>query len=400
MSRITPEWLKRALYLNMGPLKNPDFWRGLFLPGNKSKINVTEKKAEGLPAFFRALNIISGQMASLPLSVYEEKPDGSIVEAKTHPLYKLLKFRPSPLYNSFDFVSSVTRQVLLRGEAYIIPVYDGRGAVSELVIKNDRPVDFFKFDNTWFYRFADEERPYKWDSVLHLKAFSVDGITGQNPLKIFDEIFGLGIAQVEFASSHFGNGAHYSGLLIPDHPIKPEQQEQLRSTFNSKENKPGETGVLPFGFKYEKISANLADTQLIESRRLTVEDVANITGVHPILLASLERATFSNVEELNRTFVQYTLREWCKRWESELNSKLFSNRELGRYFIRFNLDGMLRGDTEARAKYYQTMYNIRAINPNEIRKLENFNPYEGGNEYGLPLASNTKENERSGEENI
>ena len=113
-------------------------------------------------------------------------------------------------------------------------------------------------------------------------------------------------------------------------------------------------------------------------------------GVPPFLLANSD-PTFSNSETFNRLFVQYSLRTWCKRIEGEINSKLFRRAEMGRFFVRFNLDSLLRGDTNSRARYYQTMFNVRALSPNDIRALENMNPYEGGEEYGLPLASNTKE---------
>jgi HK97 family phage portal protein len=124
---------------------------------------------------------------------------------------------------------------------------------------------------------------------------------------------------------------------------------------------------------------------------MTVEDIANITGVPLPLLSAGDKTPLNNLEVLNRLFVQYTLRAWCKRIESEFNSKLFSINQVGTTFVRFNLDGLLRGDTQSRANYYKELYNIRAISPNEIRALENMNPYDGGDQFGLPLASNSTE---------
>ena len=121
---------------------------------------------------------------------------------------------------------------------------------------------------------------------------------------------------------------------------------------------------------------------------MTVEDISNITGV-PLPLLSSGNTPLNSLEVLNRLFVQYTLRAWCKRIESEFNTKLFSFSQTGTTFVRFNLDGLLRGDTKSRADYYTALYNIRAINPNEIRALENMNPYDGGDVFGMPLASNS-----------
>ena len=249
----------------------------------------------------------------------------------------------------------------------------------------------FEMEGHWFYRFTNLNETLRFDEVIHLKAFTKDGIKGESTLKLLREVFGLGISQIDFAAGYYGNGAHLSGVLESDHKLTKEQAKVVIDTWNMQHSGPenfGKTGMLQAGFKYKPISGNMQESQYIESRHLTVEDIANITGVHPILLANLEKATFSNVEELNRIFVQFTLRSWCKRIEAEFNSKLFSNSEQGRYFVRFNLDGLLRGDTKARTDYYKTMRLIGAMNPNEVRALENMNPYEGGNDYDKPLVSN------------
>ena len=388
--RKTTQFFKRALYLNVGPLKNPDYWKGLLMGFNKSKVSVTETTAQSIPAYFRAITIIAEQLASLPFSIYEKTANG-VEEAISHPLYNLINFRPSPLYNSFDWREAFSRQLQLRGDSFIRIIRNGAtGRVQELRII-EPPVDMFEMEGQWFYRFTNLNKTLRFDEVIHLKAFTKDGIKGESTLKLLREVFGLGISQIDFAAGYYGNGAHLSGVLESDKSLTKEQAKVVIDTWNMQHSGPenfGKTGMLQAGFKYKPISGNMQESQYIESRHLTVEDIANITGVHPILLANLEKATFSNVEELNRIFVQFTLRTWCKRIEAEFNSKLFSNSEQGRYFVRFNLDGLLRGDTKARTDYYKTMRLIGAMNPNEVRALENMNPYEGGNDYDKPLVSN------------
>lgn len=399
LNRLNPaNWFKRATYSNLGPLKNAQWWSGLLNGFNKSKINVSKQSAQSIPAFFRGVNIVSEQFASLPVSVFRTLPDGTVVEAKDHALAKLFHQRPHPLYNKFDFFDSLTRGWMLDGERFVHQRRNLKGDIFRLDIIEGKP-DIFEVEGVFFYKFSGIDKPIRSEDILHFKAWSLDGISGNSPLKIFNETIGRAIAEIEYASSYYGNGAHLSGLLIPEKPLNKEQGAQLVESFNRGQSGPdkiGKVGYVPFGIKYQQLGANLSDSNYIASRKLTVDDIANITGVHPILLANMDSATFSNVEELNRTFVQYTLRAWCKRYENEFNSKAFGENKEG-YFIRFNLDGMLRGDSEARSKLYTSLYNMQAISPNEVRGFENMNPYEGGEKYGMPLASNIKQQDENTE---
>ena len=357
------------------------------MPFTKSKVAVTETTAQSLPAYFRAINIIAEQIASLPVSVFESSADGQILEANTHPVYRLIHFRPSPKYNAFEFFETLVRQVMLRGQACVYVMRDARGAVSSFEILPE-PIDFFQSGNgQYFYRF--EGLTARWDEILHIKAYSLDGVCAQSPLKIFKEVFGLGVAQVEYAANYFGQGTHTSGLLTPESPMKPEQVEQVIKFWqrnNSGPDSTGKTGILPFGMKYQQLSSNPKDSQYVEGRHLTTEDVANITGVPIDLLNSGDKtSTYASAEQRMRQFVLFTLRTWCKRFEDEFNSKIFSQRDQGRLFIRFNLDGLLRGDTATRAGYYNTMLQNGVMTTNEVRALENMNPVPGGDEIRVPL---------------
>lgn len=388
ISKTFTNAIKRALYINIGPLKNPQAWKGILTAFNRSKVDVNQGTAQSIPAYFRAISIISEQIASLPFSIFENTTDG-VVEATSHPLYNILNYRPSPLYNSFDFREALMRQLQLRGDAFV-RIYRVGGNINELRIV-EPPVDLFEMDGQWWYTLGKDPKAVRASEVIHLKGWTMDGMKGQNPLQLLNEALGLGISQINFAASYYGNGAHLSGVLETESTLTKEQAKVVMDSWNINNSGPenfGKTAMLQGGFKYKPISGNMQESEYINSRRLTVEDIANITGVNPILLANLERATFSNVEELNRIFVQFTLRSWCKRIEAEFNSKLFTNRETGRYFVRFNLDGLLRGDTKARTDYYKTMRLIGALSPNEIRKLENMNPREGGDDYDAPLVSN------------
>jgi HK97 family phage portal protein len=221
--------------------------------------------------------------------------------------------------------------------------------------------------------------------------YSNDTIVGNSLQKFHQDTLGRGIAEIQHGANFYGNGAQIGGVLETDQPLNKEQRDLIQDSWNRQYGGPdnsGKTALLSNGVKY-KTTGKAVDGNDIEARRLTVDDIANITGIPTFLLGKTE--TFANTELLNRIFVQYTLRSWCKRIESEFNSKLFPKSQWGKTFVKFDLDGLLQGDTDSRAKYYQTMYNIRALNPNEIRAKEGLNSYEGGDLYGQPLASNSTE---------
>lgn len=368
-------------------------WKTLFAGWGIGKTVVSEATAQGIPAFHRAIEVVANQIGSLPVSIFKKDKDGNIYEAKDHPLYDPVKFRPHPLYNSFDFRAAIIRQLMLRGDCYVLPVYRS-GKVVRFDFMHEKP-DIVELQGNFYYKFpgGKQPKPLVADDVLHFKMHSVDGICGQSPLDLFKDTLERALAEIQLGNKYFTNGGQVSGLLTPSTPLDAKQATQALdfwSKTNTGVDKVGKVGMLPHGFNYLKLGDNMNDSRLPESRRLTTEDISNITGVHPILLANLDRATFTNVEELNRILVQFTLRSFGKVIEDEFNTKMFSRKERGQYFLRLNWDGLLRGDTKARADLYAKLFNIRAINPNEIRKHEGMNPYPGGDSFDLSMASNAK----------
>lgn len=380
----------RAIYTYLGPLKNPEFWTGNLLSHNKAKVAVNQETAQAVPAYFRAVNLISEQFASLSFNVHIRR-GRNIETAERHPLQRLFKRRPNPLLTKYDFFDFVVRQVLITGEAFVQIVRNGTGEITSLEVL-PKAVDIFRNPKgIWFYKFPDGLL-LRYDELYHFKAYTMDGVRGVSPLKIFDETFGRAIAEINFAASYYGNGGHLSSLLIAEKPMTDKQKAELVESFNAGQagaQNVGKTGYVPFGVKYEKIGSTMQESDYTNARRFTILDVSNITGVNPVFLG--DQANLTNTEVINRLFVQYTLRSLCKRFEEEITTKSFSSDEQDRLFVRFNLDSLLRGDTAARANLYKTLFLTKAINPNEIRGFEGLNPYDGGDEFGQAFASNTTE---------
>lgn len=388
--------IKRATYTKIGPAKDWNLWQSLTGWFTGKEVQVTSKSVLSIPAYWRGVDLIATQMASLPFTVYRVGADGSVNEDRTNPIWKLLNFRPSPEYDYFSFMEAVVRTILTGttgyapGNCLIEIIRDGRGNIAAFDIKHDA---FHIVETDAGISYIIDNQSYDAADIIHLKAWTANAETGENPHKILQSTYKRGISEIQTFSDFYKNGANVSAILETDTPLNPTQRKELEEAWArnySGVSNQGKTALLSHGVKYKQIGTRLNGEDLA-SRKMTVEDVSNILGVPLPLLGRADGVPMNNLEVLNRLFVQYTLRAWCKRFESEFNSKLFPFAQTGTVFVRFNLDGLLRGDTQSRAQYYKELYNIRAISPNEIRALENMNPYEGGDVYGMPLASNSTE---------
>lgn len=386
----------RAKTYDIGPAKDWTLWQSLFGWFGAKEVSVNSKSVLSIPAYWRAVDLIATQVASLPFSVYSVSSDGTVTEARTNPVWRLLNYRPSPEYDYFSFMESVIRTMLTGTRGYgpgnclIHIMRDNRGAVAMFDIIHEQ-FEIVEVDEGVYYMI--DNKLVSASDIIHLKAWTHNAETGENPLRLLNSTFKRGISEINTFSDFYKNGANVSAVLETDTPLNTTQRKELEDAWNKNyagAGNMGKTALLSHGVKFKSVGTRLNESDLA-SRRMTVEDIANITGVPLPLLNSGDKTPLNNLEVLNRLFVQYTLRAWCKRIESEFNSKLFSFAQVGTTFVRFNLDGLLRGDTQSRANYYKELYNIRAISPNEIRALENMNPYDGGDVYGMPLASNSTE---------
>lgn len=391
--------LQRSVTKFLGRTDDPELARRLGFFGNFAKQNVTEDTALAIPAFDRAISIISQQIASIPFSVYNRDADGSITEQRSHPLHKILNYAPSTLYNSFVFREQMIRRLFLKGNVLIDIKRNDVGRVTELRIV-DEAYDKFLVDGTVFFRISGDSKPRRYDEVIHLYINSRDDHYGRSIIRMHTDTLGRALSELYFAASYYSNGGQVSGVVESDKALDAKQlaelQQRIMDEYGGAEN-AGKIMALGHGFKYKAMGNKYEDSDT-GARQQTIQDIANITGVPVRFLSGQQGGTYNNAEQDNRAFVQYTLRPICERIEAEFNAKLFSDRDLGNKFVQFDLSGLLRGDTAARVNYYRELYNIRAINPNEVRKIENIGaPYQGGDEYGLPLASNSKETINNGE---
>ena len=329
----------------------------------------------------------------MPLHVYEYK-DGGKERAVKHPLYFILHDAPNSEMTSFSFREVLMTHLLLYGNSYSLVVRDRAGRVVELCPLSTKRMTFERDDNgqiIYKYTPTTGENPHLKNStvqtfsrqdILHIPALSLDGLMGISPIAAARNAIGVAIATENFGARFFENDARPSGVL--KHPGTLKNPNKLREEWQkgfSGENH-GKTAVLEEGVEYETISIPPDDAQFLDTRKFQIAEIARIFRVPLHLLNDLDRATFNNITQLSLEFVMYTLTPWLVRLEQSFNRSLFKPEERGRFFVKFSVEGLLRGDYETRTKGYQTALQAGWMNVNEVRELEDMNQIsveEGGN---------------------
>ncbi|WP_034802761.1 phage portal protein [Eubacterium sp. AB3007] len=357
---------------------------------------VNEQTAMQMTAVHACVRVISEAMASLPLHLYQYNDSGGKEKAVGHPLYFLLHDEPNPEMTSFVFRETMLTCLLLWGNSYSQVIRNGKGDVVALypLMPNRMNVDRDEKGKLYYeYMMNDTDAPtmkrttVKLDpeDVLHIPAMSYDGLVGYSPIAMARNAIGLAIATEEYGSRFFQNGASPSGVL--EHPGVLKDPGRIREswtqTFGGSDN-AGKVAVLEEGMKYSPISIPPDQAQFLETRKFQIEEIARIFRVPQHMIGSMEHSTFSNIEQQSLEFVKYTLDPWVARLESSMNRRLLRPEEKGEYFIKFNLDGLLRGDYASRMQGYATARQNGWMSANDIRELENLDRIseeEGGDLY-------------------
>lgn len=373
------------------PLSSPAAWLFDAFGGAKTQsgVSVNDKTALSHSAVYACCKVLSDSIASLPLEVYRQLPNGNTELAIDHPVHRLVNTAPSPLYTSYNFRAAAQLHIGIRGNAYAKILRDGWGRPTELrLLAPNTVTPFFDKNEKLYYRVEGEPLVLTPDEVVHVAGLSWDGINGRSPIEAARETIGMGLAATQYGAKIFGSGTHLSGVLETPNILTNEQVNSIASGWKNRYSgvsNAGGVAVLQNGMKFNPISLTPTDSRFIEAQKLGIADIARIYRVPLHMIGELDRATFSNIEQQSIEFVQHTIRPLVKAWEQELNRKLFRPSEQGQYFVRFNLNALLRGDMKARSEFYRAMFNMRAMSPNEIRQYEGMNAYQGGDEYYLQI---------------
>lgn len=343
-------------------------------------VDVNTTTAEGISAVYACVAAISETVGSLPLDVYRNTDNGR-EKAKSHPLYRLLHDAPNNYQTALEFREQMQRHVLLRGNAYAEIVWNPNGSVKALLPLHPDSVTVLRSSlGNLVYDHVDgkgNQRRLLADEVLHLRYHSDDGILGRSPIQVARDTIGLALAERTHGAKMFEQGTKLSGVIETPPGTTKEQAGQIRESWaagQSGVSNHGKTAVLPQGATFKTVSMTLEDADWIQARRLSIVETARLFRVPPVMIGDMEAANYSNVVELARFFVTNTLRRHLVMWEQAVNRACITNPA---FFVEHNVEGLLRGDSLARANFYQRGIEDGWMLKSEVRRIENLPAIEG-----------------------
>lgn len=347
--------------------------------------HVSERDALQVAAVWRAVNLIAGTSSSLPLKTYRDGTRERVASVVDD---------PHPELTPFELFETLWFSLLLWGNSYHQKIRNRDGRVVELwplpssQMQVGRVTPSASFPGGKLFKLVDgdgETHVLSSRDVFHVPGPGYDGITGVSPIRMASQGLGLALAAEEYGARLFGSGSMMAGILQTEQRLDEEQAKSIKARWQANVGglrKSHEIAVLGSGAKFQPVTMPNTDAQFLESRKFQISEIARWFGIPPHLLFDVEKSTSwgTGIESQSIGFVVYTLRPWLTRIEQRVTKELTGP---GTY-TEFTVEGLLRGDSAARAAFYRTMVEIRAMNPNEVRGRENMEPYDGGNVFANP----------------
>lgn len=375
-------WLGVPIGLTTGT-----FWQEWMGMSSSGKV-VSADKAIHLSAVWACVRLLSESVSTLPLKVYERQPDGSRKPATNHPAYQVLCRRPNLEMTPSRFMLMLVASICLRGNAFVEKKMIGNKLVSlvpllpqNMVVKR---LDSGSLEYT--YNEAGTKRVIPVKNIMHIRGFGLDGVCGMMPMMAGRDVIGSAMAVEESAAKIFENGLQSSGFLSAEQALDKDQRERLRGymqAFTGSRN-AGKIMVLEGGLKYQNVTMNPEAAQMLESRAFSIEEICRWFRVPPFMVGHADKQSSwaSSVEGMNLQFLTNTLRPLLVNIEQEISRCLLDDEEL---FAEFSVEGLLRADSAGRSAYYTTALQNGWMSRNDVRRLENLPPIEGGELYTVQL---------------
>lgn len=376
-------WLGVPISLTTGT-----FWEEWFGTSSSGKV-VTADKAMHLSAVWSCVRLLSESISTLPLKIYIRQPDGSRKPATDHPAYSVLCRRPNSEMTPSRFMLMVVASICLRGNAFIEKKFIGNKLVSLVPLLPQNMVVKRLDTGSLKYTYTENgnERVISVRNIMHIRGFGLDGVCGMMPMMAGRDVIGSAMAVEESAAKIFENGIQSSGFLTSDKALNDEQRERLRDymvKFTSSRN-AGKIMVLEAGLTYQGVTMNPEDAQMLESRSFSIEEICRWFRVPPYMVGHTTKQSSwaSSLEGMNLLFLTHTLRPLLVNIEQEIGRCLLDSDD--EVFAEFSVEGLLRADSAGRAAYYTSALQNGWMSRNDVRRLENMPPIEGGDIYTVQL---------------
>lgn len=369
------------------PPAHDDWWYGEAVHSGVTGLRVSGDGAMRCVPYWACVRVIAETVATLPFNVYKRLARGKEVAAG-HEVHHVIHDAPNLEVTAVEFWETSLAHILTAGNSYARVIVDTANRVTELQMLDPRRMTVARDRETGvkFFEYASEngkiERYFDYE-ILHIPGLGYDGLIGYSPVQQHRRTIELSMAQEEYKLRYLSNNAR-PGMYIK-HPgtLSDNASKRIRESWSNIHaglQNAGKPGVLEEGMTIETVGPAAKDMEFIAQEKFSVEQIARIFRVPLHLIQSLDRATFSNIEHQSIDFVVHTIRPWCRRIEARVNRTLFGPRESAVYFAEFNIEGLLRGDSDGRSKFYATMRNAGILTANEIREKENYNAHPDGDE--------------------
>ena len=369
----------RSLSSTPSGTKNPRQWLIDWTwggPATEAGVHVSAETALTCAAVKSCVALLSETVAGLPCHVYERLPNGDKRHAADHPLDLVLNRTGNDETSAFNLRETLMGHVLLWGNAFAEIDLALAGNARALWQRDPRPSRTKPVrgdDGRIYYECRDENGTVELTAeprhIFHLAGLGFDGLVGYSPITHGRQSIGTLVGAEKYAAQFFGRDCRPAGIVtVPDY-LKPEAYERTKASFNQNDERH-RIQLLEGGATFAATQMDPGQVQLVEARRLGVEDIARIFRVPlPLLQHYQSGMAYASVVELDRAFVVHTIAPWCKRWEAEINRKLLSPP----FFAEHVLQAFLQGDHGGRAEMYRVLWNIGAMSTNDILRKENMN---------------------------
>jgi len=372
-----------------------------------SGVNVTIGTALRHTVVFACNRVLSESIASLPLVLYKEDAKGNREKAKDHSLYNLLNFLPNKEQTTMQWRETMITNLNLRGNHFTQIIRNGAGNITALWGLDTSRITAKRLESTgeivFIYDIGNgttKQVVFTFDELLNVSGLSLDGISGISPIAYNRESISLSVAMEQYGGKYFKNGASATGAFSIQGELSDKAFERMKKDF--KETYSGMVNahtpmVLEGGAKFEKITMSNEDSQFLDSRKFQKADISSIFRVPLHMINDLDKANYNSIEQLSLGFVIYTLSPWLIRIEQAMQRDLLTEKERNEgYYIKHNLNALLRGDIKTRTELYSKFVNSGIFTINDVLKLEDMNEVDNGNERYMQMSMTTIDNIKNG----
>ncbi|MBN7138992.1 phage portal protein [Lysobacter enzymogenes] len=369
-------------------------WISSLLGGQRSAAGplVNADSALAMVPVQACVTTLSDSVAQLPIELYRRRGEGQRERATDHTLYRVLKHEPNGWQTPFEFKEGSQIDLGLNGNCFSEIVRNGDASVKALIPIQGKTVQLYRAANGQPFYQVDGGELLPARNIHHVRWISRNGYVGIAPVILHRDALGMGMAIRDHASRSFVNGTALSGVLTRPKEATPihnqEEIERIKGQWQSTyagSNNSGKVALLQEGMQFTPLAMTNVDSELIAALKLTAADSARIYKIPLHMIGDLDRATFSNIEHQAIQYVGHGLLPWLKRHEEAMMRDFLLPSEREQYYIEFNVAGLMRGDQKSRYESYAIGRQWGWLSVNDIRRLENLPPIEGGGTYLQPM---------------